>query len=271
MGMTLRVATVNILNDLSRWDERRPLLVAGLASASPDLIAFQEVTDPLGNSTAHRLASELGGYSVHVAPMTGLGRRWEGVAVLSRLPVEGYEVLDLRTQHRVAQSLRVRVGGRPVAFINGHYYWLPGFHAARVRQVGRVLAHLKSLEPGTAVVACGDFNGTPRSPEIALMRTTLASAHEARHGREPEFTCMTPLTSGKWPRRALTSAVLRLFANNPGGSWRDTLDYIFVSPNVRVVECGVFLDHPSPDDPTLYASDHLGIAATLEIPPAEGP
>jgi len=44
-----------------------------------------------------------------------------------------------------------------------------------------------------------------------------------------------------------------------------------VSPDVRVVECGVFLDRPSPDDPTLYASDHLGLAATLEIPPDGGP
>jgi hypothetical protein len=43
-----------------------------------------------------------------------------------------------------------------------------------------------------------------------------------------------------------------------------------VSPDVRVIECGVFLDRPSPGDPTLYASDHLGLAATLEIPPHEG-
>ena len=38
----------------------------------------------------------------------------------------------------------------------------------------------------------------------------------------------------------------------------------------RRPECEVFLDHPSPDDPTLYASDHLGVAATLEILSPEG-
>ena len=95
MGTILRVATVNILNDLSRWDERRALLARGLDALSPDLIALQEVTDPLGTSTAHWLAGELGGYSVHVCPKTGWGRRREGIAVLSRLPVEGHEVLDL--------------------------------------------------------------------------------------------------------------------------------------------------------------------------------
>src|SRR3954463_13943763 len=132
MRTTLGVATVNILNDLSRWGERQPLLAAGLHALAPDLIALQEVTSPLGVSTAHRLAEELGGYSVHVCPKTGRGRSREGIAVLSRLPVDGHETLDLGSQRRSAQFLRVVVEDRPVVFVNGHYYWLPGGHAARV-------------------------------------------------------------------------------------------------------------------------------------------
>ena len=267
----LRVATVNILNDLSRWGERRRLLARGLDALALDLIALQEVTDPMGESTAHWLAGELGGYSVQVCPKTGWGARREGIAVLSRLPVEGHEVLDLISQQRTAQLLRVRAGGRPVVLINGHYHWLPGAHAARVRQVVRVLDRIRIFDPGTSVVACGDFNGTPGSPAIDRMRRTLVSAHEVRHGREPVYTCPTPLRSGQRVRGAVTRGLLRLFSNRPGDSWRGTLDYIFVSPEIRVVECGVFLDRPSSDDPTLYASDHLGLAATLEIPASEGP
>ena len=266
----IRVATINILNDLSRWDERRVLLVRGLHALSPDLIALLEVRDPLGTSTAHRLAGEFGDYSVHVRPKTGWGRKYEGIAVLSRLPVESYEVLDLRSQQRVAQLVRVQVGGRPVMFVNGHYYWPTGLNGARVRQVTKVLDAVKALDPGTSVIACGDFNATPASPAIDLMSRTLVSAHEARHGREPEYTCPTPLL-GRWRvREIVTRGLLRLFTNRPGGSWRGTLDYIFVSPDVRVIECGVFLDRPSPGDPTLYASDHLGLAATLEILSREG-
>jgi endonuclease/exonuclease/phosphatase family metal-dependent hydrolase len=271
MGTMIRVATVNILNDLSRWGERRPLLARGLDALALDLIALQEVTDPLGTSTAHWLAGELGGYSVHVCPKTGWGARREGIAVLSRLPVEGHEILDLGSQQRTAQFVRVVAGERTVVLVNGHYHWLPGGHAARVRQVGRVLGRLKTLDPAAAVVACGDFNGTPGSPAIDLMRRTLVSAHEARHGREPDYTCPPPLVSGQRVRGAATRGLLRLFSNRPGDSWHGTLDYIFVSPEVRVVECGVFLDRPSPDDPTLYASDHLGLAATLEIPPLGSP
>src|SRR4051812_30483534 len=161
MGTIIRVATVNILNDLSRWGERRPLLARGLDELALDLIALQEVTDPLGTSTAHWLAGELGGYSVHICPKTGRGSKREGIAVLSRLPVEGHEVIDLLSQQRTAQLVRVRAGERPVVLINGHYHWLPGVHAARVRQVEQVLDRVKGLDPEAAVVACGDFNGTP--------------------------------------------------------------------------------------------------------------
>lgn len=269
MGTILRVATVNLLNDLSRWDGRRALLARGLEAESPDLVALQEVADPLGESTAHRLADALGGYAVHVCPKAGQGRRREGIAVLSRLPVEDHEVLDLGSQRRTAQLVRVRAGGRRVLFVNGHYYWPPTLHAARVRQVERVLDRVKALDWETAVIACGDFNGTPDSPAIALMRRALGSAHEARHGREPEATFPTPLTSGARVRGAVTRAMLRLFSNHAGGSWRGTLDYIFVSPEIKVLECEVFLDRPAPDDPTLYPSDHFGLAATLEIPGGE--
>jgi endonuclease/exonuclease/phosphatase family metal-dependent hydrolase len=265
MTTIIRAATINILNDSSRCAERRTLLTQGLAELSPDLIALQEVSNPLGESTAHWLAGELGGYSVLVCPKAGWSRKREGIAVLSRLPVEGHETLDLGGQERVAQFVRVRAGGRPVVLVNGHYYWPVGAHRAQVKQVGRVLDRVKALDAGTTVIACGDFNATPGSRAIALMRQTFASAHQARHGREPDFTCPTPLISGGRLRRLATRGLLGLFSIQFSDIWRGTLDYIFVSPDVRVLGCGVFLDKPSQDDPTLYASDHLGMAATLEI------
>lgn len=262
METMIRLVTVNILNDLSRWAERRTLLAHGLNALSPDLIALQEVTDPPGLSTAHWLADELGAYSVHVCPKTGWSRKREGIAVLSRLPVEGHEILDLRSQQRTAQFIRVRADGRPVVLVNGHYYFPVGAHSAQVRQVEQVLDRVKALDPDTSVIACGDFNATPSSRSIALMRQTFDSAYRVRHGREPDFTCPTALVSGGRPRRAFTGGLLKLFSIEPSDLWRGTLDYIFVSPNIRVVECDVVFDHPSPDDPTLYPSDHFGLAAS---------
>ncbi|MEJ7640027.1 MAG: endonuclease/exonuclease/phosphatase family protein [Singulisphaera sp.] len=159
---------------------------------SLDVIALQEVIDPLRASTAHWLADELGDYSVHVCPKAGLGRTREGVAILSRIPVERHETLDLGGQQRTAQLVRVRAGGRPVVVVNTHLYWLPGAQAARVRQVERLLDWVGAIEPGATVVVCGDFNATPGSIAIALVKRSLTSAHEAVHGHEPEYTCPTP-------------------------------------------------------------------------------
>jgi endonuclease/exonuclease/phosphatase family metal-dependent hydrolase len=261
----LRLATVNILNDRSRWPERRRLLALELEARVPDLIALQEVVDPLGPSTAHWLASELGGYEVLVCPKAGWGRSREGIAVLSRLPVEDHATLDLGSQQRMAQFVRVRSGAHAVVLVNGHYYWPVGAHAAQVKQIERVLERVKSLDPNAGVLVCGDFNATPGSRAIALMRQTFVSAYQSHNGREPDFTCPTPLISGGRVRRAATKTLWRLLSMRSGRLWKGTLDYIFVSPDVRVLDCGVFLDRPADDDPGLYASDHLGLVATLEV------
>jgi endonuclease/exonuclease/phosphatase family metal-dependent hydrolase len=200
-----------------------------------------------------------------ICPKSGWGRKWEGIAVLSRLPVARHEILDLRSQQRTAQLVEVKVGGCPFVLVNGHFYWLPGLHGARVRQVRRLLAWVATVIPGTPVIVCGDFNAIPGSPEITLMKEIFTSAHETVHGCEPRYTCPTPLVCGGRVRGPVTRTLLRLFSNTPGKPWRDTLDYIFVSPGVSVLTCDLFLDRPSPQDPTLYASDHFGLAATVAI------
>jgi endonuclease/exonuclease/phosphatase family metal-dependent hydrolase len=265
MRPVVRVATVNVLNDLSRWQERRSLLAEGLAALSLDVIALQEVTDPLGYCTAHWLARSLEGYELFVCPKSGWGRKCEGIALLSRLPVVRHEILDLQGQQRTAQFVEVRVCGGAVVVANVHLHWPPGLHEARLRQVGRLLAWLESSAPSTAVVVCGDFNAVPGSKAIDVMKERFTSAHEAVHGREPDHTCPTPLVYGGKVRGPITRGLLRLFSNTPGGTWRGTLDYIFVSEGVQVLACDVVLDRPSPDDPGLYASDHFGLAATLAL------
>jgi endonuclease/exonuclease/phosphatase family metal-dependent hydrolase len=223
------------------------------------------VTDPLGYSTAHWLADQLAGYSVHVCPKSGWGRAREGVALLTRLPVERHRTIDLGSQQRTAQLVRVHAGDGPVLVANTHLFWPAGVHAPRVRQVERLLVWVRASEPGAASIICGDFNATPGSPTIAVIRRSYVSAHEAVHGMEPDYTYPTTLVFGGRFRRAVTRRLLRVFTNRPGATWRGTLDYIFVSPEIQVVECGVILDRPATDDPTLYASDHLGLMATLEV------
>lgn len=269
----ITVATLNLLNDMRRWPERRELVAAGFRALQPDLIALQEVVLPL--NTAAWLADQLEGYALVITPKTsargGRGARGghgEGLALLSRLPVQSMQWLALGSQRRVAQFMHVDAHGAGLLLANTHLHWSLHQSPARLRQVHVLQAWLagwQSQNPECAVVVCGDLNATPGSRVIRQMKTQFRSAHALVHGREPIWTCPTPLqfTTQRWRRTVMTLAGVRRRQDGP--YWRDTLDYVFVSPGVTVHDCHVVFDAHAMNDATLYASDHLGLMASLEL------
>jgi endonuclease/exonuclease/phosphatase family metal-dependent hydrolase len=219
----------------------------------------------LPHNSARWLAEQLGGYTVHTSPKTGALAEHEAVATLSRLPVDGHKTLELETQSRVAQAVRVRVGDHTVAVVNGHFMFHVYDHVKRIRQVERVLTLVRLTAGALPTIACGDFNATPDMRSIHMMKERFASAHEARHGREPEWTCPTPLHYHLNNVRKGLSTVGNLIAYRQPEPWRGTVDYIFVDENFGVAECDVVLNQPALHDPTLYPSDHVGLCAELML------
>ncbi|MEK9162987.1 MAG: endonuclease/exonuclease/phosphatase family protein [Chloroflexota bacterium] len=263
MSTFFKVLTLNLLNDLSRWDERKNLIAQGVNDLQPDLIALQEVKLPL--NTAQWLADHIGGYTVHLCPKTGKAKNREGIAILSRLPVEGEAYLDLQRQGRVAQYIRLKINDRRLIFANTHLYWEPGESKERMKQVERLLEWLRTT-PADAAIVVGDFNGEPDQLSIKRMRKQFTSAYQASHGKEPDYTCPTPLTSKRNLIEETARSVRHAFLNlktNRALHWRGTLDYIFVNDGVNVKACDVVLNKPAPHDPTLYPSDHFGLMAEL--------
>jgi endonuclease/exonuclease/phosphatase family metal-dependent hydrolase len=259
----LKIVTFNLLNKPSRWEERRQLVAEQLAELEPDVIALQEVTLP--DNRAQWLADRLGGYEVHLSPLTGRYSDKQANAILSRLPIRQRWTLDLRRQWRVAQGARIDAGGREVLVANGHLYWHVVDHHQQVLQVKRMLDWLDSLPPGLPTVVCGDFNGTPDYRSVRMMKRRFTSAHAARHGREPAYTCPTPLRYRFSPVRNTLSRLGNLARSGSLDLWRGTLDYIFVDARVRVMDCEVVLDRAAPHDRTIYPSDHVGLYARLAV------
>jgi len=261
----LRVATLNILVDLHRWHERAPLIVEELRAIQPDLIALQEVALPANN--AQWIADQLGGYSVHLCPKTGAKGRREALAILSRWPVDEHAMLPLVAQDRVAQRVTVRHDGARVNFANTHLYWNPLDDAPRFEQVRKILDWLPR-DMGTII--CGDFNAEPHHKSILAMTARFASAHRVAHGREPDYTCPTPLAQGRvmneMARRVL-ERLSGLLLKRTNDSWRGTVDYIFVDSAMRVERCKVTFNRPSPGSERLYPSDHFGLVADTRMEP----
>lgn len=269
------LVTINILNDLSLWDERGPVLVEQLAELDADLIALQEVSLQEETSNAHWIAEQLNQqredperiepYEVFLCPKTGAYAKKEGIAILSRLPVKHHESLDLLTQTRVAQLVRFRVENCDLLLVNGHFFWEPGVSEKRQAQIELLLDFLDTQPVDQPVIVCGDFNGIPGSPAIERMREYFDSAHNFVHKREPDYTCPTPLPQSG--RVKLRKVVTRLAGLRPklDSNWRGTLDYIFVDPRLQTQECEVVLNRPATDDPEIYPSDHFGLWAIIKV------
>lgn len=264
----IKVVTVNILSDLSRWQERRGLLVDQITALAPDVIALQEVKLPENN--AQWLADQLGYPHVHLSPKTGWESQREAIALLTRLPIEAQDTLDLRYQQRVAQYIRVSLAGQPLVIANGHFFWQPGNSEPRLRQVERLLAWLYGMAGKPPLIVCGDFNGTPDTNAIQRMYADFASAFQVVHGREPDYTCPTPLPRSKTAViRTLLGFFFLLRPRYLKMAWRGTLDYIFVDRRLQVSEARVVLNIPDPDKPHIYPSDHFGLYARLILPPGQ--
>ena len=150
--------------------------------------------------------------------------------------------------NRTAQRVRIDVGGQPLDFYNTHFHYQLGPEAdeTRCEQVGRLLAWMDSHGWDFPKVLVGDFNAWPDSRAVRLLKERFTSAYQAVHGKEPEKTWPTPL-----------------LRQPSAPDW--TLDYIFLSPGVRVADAALTFTEPGASDPALYASDHFGLAASVEL------
>jgi endonuclease/exonuclease/phosphatase family metal-dependent hydrolase len=246
----IRVATLNCRNTADRWRERSSLLIDQLVELAPDVIGLQELRH--FPSQAGWIAREAGSRArvplwLHTTYKSGLLWFWEGIAILSRLPIVERDARKLPGDHRVANLARLRLpDGGVLDFYNTHL----AARGAEVREAQvNVLLDWMATRPGTPQVLVGDFNDTPDSTSIGVVRRSLRSAYAAVHGEEPPRTGPTPLRPSGDPSQG------------------KVLDYIFVNDRVEVHDGWLAFDRPGVGDPTLYPSDHFGLAATLTLRP----
>lgn len=249
---SLIVATLNVRNLADRWRERAPLLVEQLVDLQPDIIGLQEIRRPggQGNWIVHevnrRLPSDTPRYTIVYAWKTGFRRFWEGLAVMTRLPVIDTARLDLDGGSRVAQRVRVQLtDGRQLAFYNTHLHHRAEDDALRLSQAERIVDWMEDAGDSPSVLV-GDLNSEPDTDVVQMLSNRLRSAYRVANGSEPDLTAPTPLNATETSRFA-------------------TIDYVFVDPRLMLCEAWLTFDRPDPEDSSLYASDHFGIAARVSL------
>jgi len=245
-GDRLLVATLNLRNIADRWGERIPLLLADMAALQPDLIGLQECVFAVQQDRILGAAGD-----GHYETRRGwAGRPEYGNAILGRKPLR-MDDGDRLELGRNRSALRVPVtlpSGRRFDFVVTHLHHEVEDEAIRADQTSELTAWLADITWPLVVV--GDFNAEPVEPTYARMTAAgFRSAHAEANGAEPAVT---------WPSGI--QAPGQDLDGDPG-----CLDYIWLRGGIAAEDCRLAFDRPAAGDPTLYPSDHVGLAAHVRI------
>jgi endonuclease/exonuclease/phosphatase family metal-dependent hydrolase len=244
----LHVATLNIRNLADRWFERLPLLLADMATLQPDLLGLQEVVYVMQQDRLIGAAGE--GYYGAVRAWAGRPEYGNSLLVREPLVARDPDRLDLGLARSALRSVVDLPGGASVLVVVTHLHHLTPDDALRDEQTASLVAWLADGPVAEATIVMGDFNADPAEAAPARLRDAgFASAFEIANGAEPAVT---------WPSGLQAPA---MDTDGPP----ECLDYIWVRGAVRVESARLCFDRPDHGDPTIYPSDHLGIAARLEI------
>jgi endonuclease/exonuclease/phosphatase family metal-dependent hydrolase len=248
--MIFRVATLNLEQEHKLWQQRRHLIVGQFAGLGPDVWALNEIHIPTETGRwLQREASKAGGrkYALVQQSKAGEDGKVQAEGMLTRFPVLETANLDYHSHDCVALVARLEITGKIVDVYVTHLIAVKVGEEAREFQAGRLLEWIRSRADADGVIVCGDFNAPPGQPSINLMSSSLRATQN-------EPTAFTPLrepdgkpTHPEWPR------------------FDRCIDYIWVSPGIKVHGSGVCFNQPAPDNPDLWPSDHAGVWADLEV------
>jgi len=234
--------TINIHGVHGRTLQRTGILTKGLAALNADVVFAQEVTTYAfqGRELARWLSRETGSSyrAIHVRKRGWRGI-FEGICVITRLPVSGQGKLDLGHGWRVAQSMFAEVDGARILLANTHLSHRSHDEDGRRGQAQRLRTWLDERSSGdrVPVLLGGDFNALPGSEAVRALEVRYRSAYKAVHGTEPRGTAPSD-----YPER--------------------TIDYLFAGDGLEVLDAGLCFDAPVDGR---WASDHVGVWGRFRV------
>jgi mRNA deadenylase 3'-5' endonuclease subunit Ccr4 len=210
--MPFSVASYNILADAyitpTRYpgipatvlapERRRPALLQHIQNLAADVICLQEVEPHVLRTIADHL--QPCGYVAYYAQKKG--RKPDGCATLVKCTAVAVRAIHTLHFHdgggtqpdsgHVALVLLLDVESRVAGIINTHLKWgppgKPRHEQWGYRQATELLEYRSLIAPACqAWVLCGDFNTTPDSNIISVLKR--AGLEDAYRGREQMYTC----------------------------------------------------------------------------------
>jgi endonuclease/exonuclease/phosphatase family metal-dependent hydrolase len=261
----LRILTLNIWNRQGPWEQRLPLIRAGIARLAPDVVGLQEVVETGSRSQADDIREGLGYEAAFgAAHDLGGGVRF-GNAVLSRWPITGSRVFPLPTgasdEHRSLLVAEIASPHGAFPFFVTHLNWKLHHGAVREEQVVAVARILKEEAPiaGLPPILVGDFNAEPDATEIRFLRGLHALGGVSTYladcfglaGEGPGVTFDARKNPFAAPTHEPPRRIDYVFARGPDGQARG-----------KPLSARVVLDEV---EGGVCATDHYGVLAEVSI------
>ena len=182
----LRFLTLNLWGENGSWQGRMELLLDSLAALAPDVIGLQEVRDVPGRvpNQAAEIARRHGWHHVF-APSTAWGGGHEGLAIVSRFPIDSHEAKPLphsaENEGRIVLSARIDDPARPFWVHTTHLSYRLNEGKNREDQVLFVDQVIAAHANDHIQILMGDFNTVPESDELRWLSgmTTLEGRRAA--------------------------------------------------------------------------------------------
>lgn len=235
---SLRILTYNLL----AYSRDTGPVVAIIREADADVVALQELSQPMAEHLAEALAKEYPYQALHTsvdAPVAGQG-------ILSRYPIVEDEYWRV---YLAAQRVTLDVEGQLVAFYNAHTV-MPLSRSGFDWRSEEISVLLERAESETVpVILAGDFNMSDQSDDYWRVAERYHDAYR-KAGWGMGFTF--PATQAYSGLRAPVPSIPTLIRAIPPLL---RLDYVFHDSAFETVEARVW--------PTSGGSDHLPVLAVL--------
>jgi endonuclease/exonuclease/phosphatase family metal-dependent hydrolase len=246
---SLTVATLNLRCLIDEWDVRMPILADEVATANIDVHGLQEsCTEPGGRDQLEELVAALAsrGAGALATARTTTHLAWdmygEGLAIVSRHPIADVRVHALPAGVIPRKLLAAHVvtpeGPRIVAVTHLDHQST----TTRASQIASALAALDDFARGVPIVLVGDLNEIPGG----TVTTTLETA-----GYDDAWGAARPGEPGP---------------THPAHAPTRRIDYVWSRGMGPAAAAALLLTMPGGPTGTTYASDHLGVTATLAAP-----
>ncbi len=171
----LKVLTWNIWWRFGPWEQRQPAIATTLKRLDADIIALQEVWSDEATNQAAELAAELRYHHVFASSMD-IKEFGFGNAFLSRWPITRQDSVILYGQKETDEgrlALFAEIDGPRglIPVFSTHLNWRYEHSHIRQRQVEDLARFVDGMRPWSfPPVVCGDFNASPESEEIRMLK-----------------------------------------------------------------------------------------------------